>query len=189
MAQLMMYRPDAPVPEYDLPADYRVRNLKHGEEHLFCRACIGSFTEDENTENYYRMMKTGVNIENVYVIEYTGSENLPDIAGTATAQYINTNPYLHYVAVRPEHRGKRLIYPVCAAVLRRHAELLGRGCFLTTDDQRVPAIASYLHMGYLPVLWTEDAAERWDKVCALLDKTDVRYLTYAECEADCHARK
>lgn len=180
MTQIMMHRPDAPVPEYDLPADYRIRTLKPGEEHLFCRACIGSFTENENVENYDRMMKVGVSIENVFIIEYTGSENLPDIAGTATAQYVEGKPYLHYVAVRPEHRGKRLIYPVCAAVLRRHTELGAQGCTLLTGDMRYPAVASYLRLGYLPVIRTPDEVETWDKLCALLGKTGVRYLNFED---------
>jgi len=88
MAQLKMYRPDAPIPAYTIPENYRFRTLNAGEEYLWCRACLDAFVKSEDIEEYRLRMSRGVEIQNVFVAEYTGSEDLPDIAGTATAQML-----------------------------------------------------------------------------------------------------
>ena len=181
MGQLKMYRPDAPVPAYSIPENYRFRTLSAGEEHLWCRACLDAFVKSEDIEEYRLRMSRGVEIQNVFVAEYIGNEDLPDIAGTATAQLLDDGAYLHYVAVRDAHQGKRLAFSLCAAVLERHRALNHRGCFLTTDDFRLPAIKTYLNLGFLPVLWSEDARERWDSVLKELKADGVRYLSVEEC--------
>jgi mycothiol synthase len=69
-----------------------------------------------------------------------------------------------WVAAAPEHRGKHLGRAVCSAVTAR---LLGggyRAIYLLTDDWRLPAVKTYLKLGYEPVLTGEGMAERWRKV-------------------------
>ncbi len=36
--------------------------------------------------------------------------------------------------------------------------------YLTTDDWRIPAIKSYLRIGFEPDVSTEDFAMRWEKI-------------------------
>ncbi|HEX3813488.1 MAG TPA: GNAT family N-acetyltransferase [Mycobacteriales bacterium] len=77
-------------------------------------------------------------------------------------------PELGWVAVVPEHRGHRLGYLVCLAVLR-HAHQNGfRSIFLRTDDYRVPAIRTYLQLGFEPWLYDDSAGERWNSVLNLV---------------------
>jgi GNAT superfamily N-acetyltransferase len=82
--------------------------------------------------------------------------------GTATAQLLNGEPFLHYIAVHKDWRGRGLAKPLMSHVLARHAELGRAGCYLTTDDHRLPAINSYLQFGWQPVLWSDDAQQRWE---------------------------
>ena len=167
--QLMMYRPGAPAPEARFPEGYAVRAMEPGEEGLWSRACMGSFTPDDDPAHYAQRMTEGVFPGNVLLLIRTAPDGTEEIAGTATAQILDGRAYLHYVAVRPEHRGRGLSHPLCAAVLRRHEELgSAPGCFLTTDDERLPAIAGYLKLGFLPVLRSDDALDRWNAVLTAL---------------------
>ena len=68
--------------------------------------------------------------------------------------------FLEYVAGDARHKGKGIGYTVCAAVTR---SLVDRGysrIFLTTDDWRLPAIAVYFKLGYVPDLYLPEMQER-----------------------------
>ncbi len=72
--------------------------------------------------------------------------------------------WLHYVGVHPIARGLGLGEILSAAVL---AEAVSRGCssaFLTTDDFRVPAIRTYLKLGFEPDCWHESHEGRWNAI-------------------------
>jgi mycothiol synthase len=68
---------------------------------------------------------------------------------------------LGWVAVRPEHRGHGLGYVVCLAVLRAAAARGFPGIYLNTDDFRLPAIQTYLKLGFEPWLLDPTSPERW----------------------------
>ena len=171
--QLKMYRPpELEIPVINPPDGYEIREMRPGEELEWCRCCVGEFelTEPSVDAYYSKMDKNKVKTENVFFI---CSNGVP--AGTATA--LEDSPgvaYLHYIAISPEHRGKGLTYPLLSKVLSRHKEQGRLGCLLTTDDFRVPAVKSYLKFGYLPVLWTDDARERWEKLGAMFGYEKLR---------------
>jgi mycothiol synthase len=77
---------------------------------------------------------------------------------------------LNWVAGDPEHRGKGLGLAVCAAVVKRFLGAGYRRIYLQTDDFRLPAIATYLKLGFEPFLFTEGMAERWQSVCEKLGR-------------------
>jgi mycothiol synthase len=165
--QLKMYRPaKLEIPVIEPPKGYTIREMRPGEEAEWCRCCIGEFGVTEASEEVYysKMDKNEVVPGNVF---FACSGDRP--VGTATAlEYSPGVAYLHYIAVNPEHRGKGLTYPLISKVLLRHREQGRLGCFLTTDDFRIPAVKSYLKFGYLPVLWSDDARERWERLGAML---------------------
>lgn len=69
--------------------------------------------------------------------------------------------YVHMVAVHPDYAGRGLggyLNRIALAALYR----IGcQGAYLTTDEFRVPAIKSYLRIGFRPVLSEEGMEERW----------------------------
>ena len=72
--------------------------------------------------------------------------------------------YVHMVCVLPEHRGKQIGYLLTLAVLHYFR---GRGfthAVLQTDDFRVPAIKSYLRLGFEPLITDESHPDRWNKL-------------------------
>ncbi len=185
MEQLKMYRPPAPAPEPVFPEGYGVRVQQPGEEVLWSVAALGSFTQTVDAAHYEPHMRVGVAPGSTLLLTWHDPA-VPDapeeIVGTATAQIKEGRPHLHFVAVREEHRGRGLSFPLNAAVLKLH-EARGRsdGCFLTTADWSLPAISVYLRLGFLPVLWTDDAEERWNAVLKKLGRTGVRMLKPEEC--------
>jgi mycothiol synthase len=75
---------------------------------------------------------------------------------------------LGWVAGDPAHAGRGLGRAVCAAVTKRLIESGYRDIYLLTDDWRIPALKLYLKMGYIPLLFTPEMAERWHLICVNL---------------------
>ncbi len=76
--------------------------------------------------------------------------------------------YLHMAAVAPRYRGRGLGRCISLAALLHMRE---RGCLkavLDTDDFRLPAIATYLGLGFVPDMLEADHAERWRAIFAEL---------------------
>jgi len=92
------------------------------------------------------------------------------LVGTACAIH---NPTAHHpfgaevgwVAVDPAHRGKGLGYAVTAAATRRLREAGYEQIYLLTDDWRLPALRTYLRLGFVPFLFQPNMAKRWRAVC------------------------
>ena len=75
---------------------------------------------------------------------------------------------VHMVGVVPEHRGTRLGYALCLSVLRFLKENKFQCARLTTDDFRLPAIKTYLNLGFEPDHIEEGHKARWSAVFANL---------------------
>lgn len=163
--QLKMYRPATlPPPEFDPPPGFTIRAMLCGEESAWSYCCLGEFGIEEVSPQGFLNKMSGIPISEIfYICDARGNP-----VGTATAQLNNGAPFLHYISVHPDWRGRGLAKPLISAVLRRHTALGRAGCYLTTDDPRLPAINAYIALGYRPVLWSDDAAERWLKVMAQL---------------------
>ncbi len=98
--------------------------------------------------------------------------NSQELVATAMATQKSVDPLvgaIDCVVVRPDHRGKGLGYGVCAAVVRYLVDR-GYSCIvLGTEDWRLPAIKTYLKLGFEPDLFRSDMADRWRKVRDALD--------------------
>jgi mycothiol synthase len=76
---------------------------------------------------------------------------------------------LGWVASDPAHRGNGLGASVCAAVTARLLAAGYHNVHLYTEHWRLPAIKSYLKLGYVPYLYAPEMFARWQEVCAALD--------------------
>lgn len=76
---------------------------------------------------------------------------------------------LGWVCAHPAHAGRKLGMTVCAAVTRRLVAAGYRNIHLKTDDHRLPALKTYLKLGYVPFLFLPEMLERWRAVCEQLD--------------------
>lgn len=66
-----------------------------------------------------------------------------------------------WVAVLPAHQGRRLGACVTLAACHAARALGFEDAFLLTDDRRLPALKTYLNLGFEPDCWHESHAERW----------------------------
>src|SRR5690606_20636090 len=88
--------------------------------------------------------------------------------GTASARYFDARfpgvGHVHWVGVAPTARGRGVFDTVMAAVHGRFSADGRTEAFLETDDQRLPAIAAYLRLGYVPQYTEPDHQRRWSKI-------------------------
>lgn len=75
---------------------------------------------------------------------------------------------LGWVAVDPAHQGNGLASQVCAAVLWYARRRGWRASILSTDDWRLPAIRTYLKLGFEPEVTHDSHPARWQEVHRLL---------------------
>jgi mycothiol synthase len=71
---------------------------------------------------------------------------------------------LHWVAAHPAQSGKGLGALISLAVLQEFLRQGRASALLRTDDSRLPAIRTYLNLGFLPDCSTPARAERWERV-------------------------
>ena len=72
--------------------------------------------------------------------------------------------YVHYVGARSSERGKRLGELVTRQVLTHFAAAGLHQAVLETDDFRLPAIWTYLRLGFVPEPRVPCDAARWSRV-------------------------
>ena len=70
--------------------------------------------------------------------------------------------YLHWVASSPEYKGKGLGYSATVAALNAFRDLGCKDTVLETQDHRLPAIQTYLKLGFAPEYIQPSHQARWD---------------------------
>ncbi len=171
-AQLQMLWPvtrlGAP-PAVAVPTGYTVRTYQPLDEPGFYKVMdlAGFKNWDDETLRPWRLK---ILPDGWFLIVHEASG---EIVATAMA---NHNPQelhpfggeLGWVAAHPAHAGKGLGMAVCGAVVRRLLAGFYRRCYLQTDDWRLPAVKSYLRLGWVPFLYLPDMEDRWRAVCEQL---------------------
>ncbi|MFO7959271.1 MAG: GNAT family N-acetyltransferase [Candidatus Brocadiia bacterium] len=161
-------RLDSP-PEPEVPSGYELRQYRAEDRQqyldLMHRAGFGDFDE----ERLDRMLRS-VLPDGFFVVEHKGSGRV-----VATAMAVHSPKELHphggelgWVAGDPDHSGKHLGMAVCAAVVRRFIRAGYRRIYLQTDDHRLPAVKTYLRLGFEPLYYRDDMEDRWSAVCEQL---------------------
>lgn len=123
-------------------------------------------------EQFVKKMYDDPTVKQIFYISETATGRL---CGTASAQ-INADGVsglLHMVCVHRDFKGKGLSYPVCTAVLEYLYTEGVEEIELLTDDFRIPAIALYISLGFLPYLYESDMLERWTKLYNVLKKSEL----------------
>jgi ribosomal protein S18 acetylase RimI-like enzyme len=97
------------------------------------------------------------------------------VAATASARRLPGHypeaGYVHYVGARVSDRGRRLGELVTRRVLVHFVAAGLDQAVLETDDFRLPAVRTYLRLGFVPEPRTPGDARRWSKVLRNLART------------------
>ena len=89
------------------------------------------------------------------------------VLATATAAERDDYPgegWFRMIASDPEVRGKGLGKLICLAALHSLKERGYNSAVLSTDDNRIPALKTYLSLGFEPIYFHESHEDRWKNV-------------------------
>ncbi len=165
--QLRMVRPNLKdLPKLELPAGYGMRTYLKGDEEHWARIISDSFGGRERTAQDTRNEITSRHVfvpDGLYFVTHRSTP-----VGTACAwrQSVDEKDvgYVHMVGVVAEHTGHKLGKWVSLAVLHYFRDNGFRSAMLDTDDFRIPAIKTYLNLGFLPVYVEEGQSQRWRNI-------------------------
>ncbi|OPZ83290.1 MAG: Mycothiol acetyltransferase [bacterium ADurb.Bin429] len=166
MPQLVMQRDDLEdLPPIALPDGYTLRAYRDGDGEHWVTILNESFHTTWAVEDFLRIMLDDPSFLPERIIFARDPSGVPCAVAAAyrNAQYPE-HGYLHYVGCHPAHAGKRLGWAVSLACLYRFREEGCRRVVLQTDDFRLPAIKTYLRLGFHPVIVHENQHSRWAHV-------------------------
>ncbi|BBI33504.1 GNAT family N-acetyltransferase [Cohnella abietis] len=159
LPQLIMRRTLENLPEVQLPEGYVLRSFQPGDEKHWERIVekafrrIRSFQEEIRSHFYFQPDR----------VLFVCAGELPVATACAWQEpaWEDDSGYLHMVGVDPEHSGRGLGYQISLAALR---QMIVDGRFhalLETDDFRLPAVRTYVKLGFTPDAPTESLRSRW----------------------------
>ena len=167
MAQLKMYwLTENDLPELTLPEGYEFVNYKGPEDWHVWNECIRTgdpLSPEEEAANFKREIfdfKEIVPERDVWFLDHNG-EHVATVTNFIWDSGIGD---MHWVGVRPDHRGLGLSKYLSNIVQKTLKERGVPFVSLTTGEGRPWAVKSYLTAGFLPVEYDEGMVERWLKV-------------------------
>ena len=172
---LHMRRPDlANLPEPALPAGYALRCWREGDGAHWSRIIQVSYDCPPEHCDFAKIMHADAAFLPER-IKFITCDDQPVATASAyyRASFMADFGMLHYVGALPGHQGRHLGYWVCLAALWRMREDARRGAWLSTDDFRLPAIKTYLRLGFAPLLFHDNQRERWPRVFEALGQPEL----------------
>jgi mycothiol synthase len=152
-------------PPVALPPGYDCRPYEPGDESAFFRvmslAGFAAWGDEQLAPWLPRILPDGW----FFVVDRASGE--PVATAMACHNPAPLHPFggeLGWVAGDPAHAGKGLGLAVCAAVTARFLSAGYRRIYLKTDDHRLPAMKTYLKLGFVPFLFAAGMEERWAAV-------------------------
>jgi mycothiol synthase len=153
----------AGIPDWHPPGDYSIRGYRPGDERQWLSLLLLAGFDEWTEEGLQKSLLEPERGPGSRLAFHRGSE----LVAASFASQRSANPptaALDHVVAHPRHAGNQLGYGVCREVIRY---LIGRSyprIVLSTDDWRLPAITTYLKLGFKPVMCRSDMPERWTRV-------------------------
>ena len=163
--QLRMIRPDLEhLPELEVPTGFGLRTYQEGDDQHWADIINDSFGGNYLTAADARREIMDQDYFDPRGLFFNTYQQQP--VGTACAwrwQRVEETAIgqLHMVGVHSDHTGHRLGRCVSLAVLHYLNQHQYTCAILSTDDFRLPAIKTYLNLGFLPICVDDDHSQRW----------------------------
>jgi mycothiol synthase len=155
------------LPKMMLPVGYSVRIFKPGDEETWESIIEDSFGR-KISFNDKMLLNKEFRPERVQFICYNDTP-----IGTATAWYVpkwgEKVGYLHMVGVLKKHSGMGLGRQVSLAAMHQMLKEGKESAMLQTDDFRLPAIKTYIKLGFKPLIVHENQEKRWELILSKLE--------------------
>jgi mycothiol synthase len=152
------------------PKGYQLRHYQDGDENRFFKIMALSGWEGWN-QNTLDPWLAKIIPNSWFMLIHKKSKNIVCTA-MGLHNYKGIYPFwgeLGWLASDPDHSGKGLGLVVSAAVTGRLMEAGYRNIQLFTEDFRLPAIKTYLKLGYVPSIIENSQMERWKRIFNSLD--------------------
>ena len=169
--QLRMVRPNLDgLPQVEIPAGYEIRTYQEGDDVHWANVISDSFGGERTPEDARRdiMDRDVFDPEGLYFATYRGTPVGTTCAWKDTPDETDVG-IVHMVGVHSAHTGHKLGRCVTLSVLLYLREHRFKCAKLGTDDFRLPAIKTYLNLGFLPVYVDVTQPERWREIFRKLD--------------------
>ena len=160
----MVHRDLGSLPEIEIPDGYELRSYRPGDEKhwvAIMNTGVGEWTAEKCRDEI--TSKPQFLPDGLFFVTFEGKP-----VGSACAWRKSPDDreigWLHMVCVVPDHRGRQLGHVVNLAVLCYFRDRGFKEVRLSTDDWRLPAIKSYLRLGFEPHYLDDSHRERWRKV-------------------------
>ena len=163
--------PLAPLPHLPLPAGYAFRSYHAGDE----QALFPLFDQEgwHITAADWHDYLERVLPHGLFMLWHTTSNTLVGTAGAIHnprgARY--SFPFggaLAYLVVHPDHRGHGLGLILSNRVVQRFLSADYDHIWVGVQGFRLPAIKTYLKLGFVPLLHQDGLSERWQRICTQL---------------------
>ncbi len=170
--QLRMVRPNLEnLPKLEFPTGYGMRTYLEGDEIHWARIITDSFGGRERTAQDTRDQITDRDVflpDGFYFATY---HSIPVGTACAWRQSVDEKEvgYVHMVGVVAEHTGHKLGKWVSLAVLHYFRDNGFISAMLDTDDFRIPAVKTYLNLGFIPVYVEKGQSKRWQNIFEKLE--------------------
>jgi mycothiol synthase len=152
-------------PEWPLAEGYAIRTARPGDAEpyaaLLNEVGLGPWDAERATTAIKGAVQDGV----IFAVHEADG----DIVATAVAQpqpppHHPEGGELGWVSVAKAHRGHGLGACVSAVATKAFLDAGIRHIYLRTDDRRMPAIKTYINLGFRPLLFLPDMEDRWRAV-------------------------
>lgn len=165
--QLLMRRPHLrDLPAVELAAGYLVRDFGSGDEAGWNALMDLAFEREPGRSDFAREMAASQYYlpERVKLIVDPAGAVVATASCWLDARFSDDSAMLHWVASHPEHGGRQLGTQVSLAALHHGVNEGRRRAILFTDDFRLPALKTYLRMGFEPVMTHRSHPGRWRRL-------------------------
>jgi ribosomal protein S18 acetylase RimI-like enzyme len=167
LSHLRMRRPHLDnLPELVLPDGFTLRSLTAAEVPELACLLSAAFPEILWTpKKTHEALFADLSVKETLALVEESTGNL---VATASARLLPERfpdaGYLHWVGAHRNFQGKGLGRLVTLAVLHRFRELGCTSAVLETQDFRLPALQTYLRLGFEPEHYDESHVERWEAI-------------------------
>lgn len=155
------------IADQAVPTGYALRVYRESDEHELLQ--LLSADGDSMSESAWRTYRDVLLPKGLFLVDDVQTRRLVATAGAVH----NPNPgryyfpfggELGYLIVAPEHRRRGLGTLVCTAVVRRFIGADYDCIRVCVQEHRLPAIRTYLSLGFEPFIHSDAIEERWQRV-------------------------